>query len=89
VRSPSLPLSTFSIFRETDDKARTGAAAFLATVATLLNETDKWCILYPTIKRLLRADVKEITDFALLDNAREPVRLSSDLPILPFPLARR
>ncbi|GAA6002182.1 hypothetical protein JCM10207_003113 [Rhodosporidiobolus poonsookiae] len=52
---------------------REGAAAFLATVATLLSPTDKWCILYPTIKRLLRSDIKEITALSLLDNAREPL----------------
>ncbi|GAA5898472.1 hypothetical protein JCM8208_006993 [Rhodotorula glutinis] len=52
---------------------REGAAAFLATVASLLGTTDKWCILYPTVKRLLRSDIKDITDLALLDNAREPL----------------
>lgn len=52
---------------------REGTAAFLATASTLLGETDKWCILYPTIKRLLRSDIKEITALSLLDNAREPV----------------
>lgn len=57
-------------------RARAGAAAFLATVASLLGTTDKWCILYPTVKRLLRSDIKEITALALLDNAREPVRFA-------------
>lgn len=52
---------------------REGAALFLSTVASLLEPTDKWCILYPTIKRLLRSDVKEITALSLLDNAREPI----------------
>lgn len=55
-----------------------GTAAFLASTAKRLNPTDCWCILYPTIKRLLRADVKEITELALLDNAREPVSAHSD-----------
>lgn len=52
---------------------REGAARLLSTVATLLHQTDKWCILYPTIKRLLRSDIKEITALSVLDNAREPV----------------
>ncbi|BGP01316.1 Other/VPS15 protein kinase [Rhodotorula toruloides ATCC 204091] len=52
---------------------REGSALFLSTVASLLEPTDKWCILYPTIKRLLRSDVKEITALSLLDNAREPI----------------
>ena len=50
-----------------------GAAAFLTTTARGLQPTDRWCILYPTIKRLLRADIKDITELALLDNAREPL----------------
>ncbi|CEQ42196.1 SPOSA6832_04001, partial [Sporobolomyces salmonicolor] len=59
------------------------AASFLATVAKLLQPTDRWCIFYPTVKRLLRADVKDITDLALLDNAREPVStLFGSLPSL-------
>ncbi|GAA5855478.1 hypothetical protein JCM8547_007849 [Rhodosporidiobolus lusitaniae] len=52
---------------------REGSAAFLATVSILLSPTDKWCILYPTLKRLLRNDIKEITALSLLDNAREPL----------------
>ncbi|ORY82386.1 Other/VPS15 protein kinase [Leucosporidium creatinivorum] len=52
---------------------REGTAAFLASTAKRLSPTDCWCILYPTIKRLLRADIKEITELALLDNAREPL----------------
>jgi len=58
-----------------------GTATFLAVVSTLLQETDRWCIFYPIVKRLLRADVKEITDLALLDNAREPVRFLSFPPL--------
>ncbi|GAA6014207.1 hypothetical protein JCM11491_004137 [Sporobolomyces phaffii] len=52
---------------------REGTATFLATVSTLLQGTDRWCIFYPIVKRLLRADVKDITALALLDNAREPL----------------
>ncbi|GAA5975499.1 hypothetical protein JCM5350_002632 [Sporobolomyces pararoseus] len=52
---------------------REGTASFLATVSTLLQPTDRWCIFYPIVKRLLRADVKEITALSLLDNAREPL----------------
>ncbi|KAK4050158.1 Serine/threonine-protein kinase [Microbotryomycetes sp. JL201] len=52
---------------------REGAAEFLASTAKKMTPTDCWCILYPTIKRLLRADVREITALSLLDNAREPL----------------
>ncbi|GAA5903427.1 ubiquitin-binding serine/threonine protein kinase VPS15 [Sporobolomyces salmoneus] len=52
---------------------REGTATFLATVSTLLQPTDRWCIFYPIVKRLLRADVKDITALSLLDNAREPL----------------
>ncbi|KAM0788135.1 hypothetical protein ACM66B_001300 [Microbotryomycetes sp. NB124-2] len=52
---------------------REGTAEFLASTAKRMNPTDCWCILYPTIKRLLRADVRDITALSLLDNAREPL----------------
>lgn len=52
---------------------REGAAAFLTSVSDTLQPTDRWCILYPQIKRLLRNDVKEITALNVLDNAREPL----------------
>ncbi|SCV71242.1 BQ2448_2830 [Microbotryum intermedium] len=52
---------------------REGAASFLASTSDTLDPTDRWCILYPTIKRLLRADIKEITALSILDNAREPL----------------
>ncbi|KAI5479132.1 hypothetical protein MNV49_003992, partial [Pseudohyphozyma bogoriensis] len=52
---------------------REGTAAFLTCIANSLQPTDRWCILYPTIKRLLRADIKDITELAVLDNAREPL----------------
>ncbi|GAA5975929.1 hypothetical protein JCM10908_005330 [Rhodotorula pacifica] len=52
---------------------REATAAFLGQIASLLEPTDTWCILYPTVKRLLRSDIKEITAFSLLDNAREPI----------------
>lgn len=60
-----------------------GTANFFTAAAKSLSNTDRWCILYPMIKKLLRADVKEITSAALLDNAREPVRrfLSFELGI--------
>lgn len=35
------------------------------------------------VKRLLRADIKEITEVALLDNAREPVGLLSLADAIP------
>lgn len=54
---------------------REGTASFLTSCSRHLQPTDKWCIFYPMVKRLLRADIKEITEVALLDNAREPVRL--------------
>ncbi|BGP14610.1 Serine/threonine-protein kinase [Rhodosporidiobolus nylandii] len=46
---------------------------FLCHPNIWIREADKWCILYPPVKRLLRADIKEFTDLALLDNAREPI----------------
>lgn len=59
-----------------------GAASFLTCISNSLESTDRWCILFPTIKRLLRSDVKEITELSLLDNAREPVRYFSRVDLI-------
>ncbi|KAM0754729.1 Other/VPS15 protein kinase [Meredithblackwellia eburnea MCA 4105] len=52
---------------------REGAAAFLTSTARGLQPTDRWCILYPTIKRLLRSDLKDINEKSIMDIVREPV----------------
>jgi phosphoinositide-3-kinase regulatory subunit 4 len=62
---------------------REATAAFLTSCGNLLQSTDRWCIFYPMVKRLLRADIKEITEVALLDNAREPVGLLSLADAIP------
>lgn len=49
------------------------AASFVAVAAHHLEESDTWCILYPYIRPLLKADVPELTAYALLDVVSEPV----------------
>lgn len=49
------------------------AASFIAIAAHYLEDSDTWCILYPYIRPLLKADVPEITACALLDVVSEPV----------------
>lgn len=49
------------------------AASFIAIAAHHLEDCDTWCILYPYIRPLLKADVPEITACALLDVVSEPV----------------
>ncbi len=49
------------------------SAAFLSVAAKHLPASDVWCIIYPYIRPLLQADVKEMTDLALLDVVKDPV----------------
>ena len=50
-----------------------GAAAFIASAAKHLPETDVWCILYPSLKHLLKCDIREINEANLLANLKSPV----------------
>jgi phosphoinositide-3-kinase, regulatory subunit 4 len=49
------------------------SAAFLSVAAKHLPPSDVWCIIYPYIRPLLQADVREMTDLALLDVVKDPV----------------
>lgn len=50
-----------------------GAAAFVASAARRLQPSDVWCILYPSLRHLLRSDVKEIDEQSLLGAMKQPV----------------
>ncbi|KZV87785.1 ARM repeat-containing protein [Exidia glandulosa HHB12029] len=52
---------------------REGAAAFIASAAKHLPETDVWCILYPSLKHVLKCDIREINDANLLINVKSPL----------------
>ncbi|KAF9516566.1 hypothetical protein BS47DRAFT_1371689 [Hydnum rufescens UP504] len=45
---------------------REGAAAFISSSAKHLPVTDVWCILYPSLRPLLRSDIRAISEQSLL-----------------------
>jgi phosphoinositide-3-kinase regulatory subunit 4 len=53
--------------------ATSGAASFIAAAAKCLPQSDVWCILYPSLRHLLRSDVKEIEEQSLLSAMKPPV----------------
>ncbi|KAG1737490.1 uncharacterized protein EDB91DRAFT_1140136 [Suillus paluster] len=51
----------------------TRAASFIAAAAKCLPQSDVWCILYPSLRHLLRSDVKEIEEQSLLSAMKAPI----------------
>ncbi|KAF8336386.1 uncharacterized protein EI90DRAFT_3144677 [Cantharellus anzutake] len=49
---------------------RQGAVAFITSAAKHLPVTDVWCILYPSLRPLLRSDIKSINDQSLLSRLK-------------------
>ncbi|KIJ16339.1 hypothetical protein PAXINDRAFT_132235 [Paxillus involutus ATCC 200175] len=58
--------ATLCFFYHPNVWIRQGAAAFIASAAKRLQPSDVWCILYPSLRHLLRCDVKEIDEQNLL-----------------------
>ncbi|RPD52474.1 ARM repeat-containing protein [Lentinus tigrinus ALCF2SS1-7] len=52
---------------------RQGAAAFIASAAKHLPPSDVWCILYPSLRHLLRSDVREVDERTLLMVLKPPL----------------
>ncbi|EJD52092.1 ARM repeat-containing protein [Auricularia subglabra TFB-10046 SS5] len=52
---------------------REGAAAFIASAAKRLPDTDVWCILYPSLKHVLKCDIREINELNLLAYVKSPL----------------
>jgi phosphoinositide-3-kinase, regulatory subunit 4 len=50
-----------------------GAMAFIASAVKKLPTTDVWCIVYPSLKHLLKSDIKDITEPSLLVAAKSAV----------------
>ena len=50
-----------------------GATAFLASASRHLPPSDVWCILYPSLRHLLRSDIREIDEVTLLTTMKSPV----------------
>lgn len=52
---------------------RQASAGLTAAAAARLDDVDVWAILYPSLRPLLRADVQELSEIALLDMAKTPL----------------
>ena len=52
-----------------------GATAFLASASKRLPSSDVWCILYPSLRHLLRSEIREIDEVTLLTTMKPPVCL--------------
>ena len=51
-----------------------GAVGFIAAAARNLPTSDVWCIMYPTVRSLLYADVLELDEMTIMAALLEPVR---------------
>ena len=61
----------------------TGAVAFIASVARLLPLIDVRCVIYPQLRTFLKGDILEITELAIMDALKEPVRTKiNTVPVL-------
>ncbi|OAX43719.1 ARM repeat-containing protein [Rhizopogon vinicolor AM-OR11-026] len=58
--------ATLAFFYHPNVWIRQGAASFIAAAAKCLPQSDVWCILYPSLRHLLRSDVKQIEEQSLL-----------------------
>nr|XP_019002677.1 VPS15 protein kinase [Kwoniella mangroviensis CBS 8507]OCF66138.1 VPS15 protein kinase [Kwoniella mangroviensis CBS 8507] len=56
---------------------RQGTAGFIAAAARNLPPTDVWCILYPGIRPLLHADIKEMNEISILSAILPPLPRST------------
>ncbi|KAF9224775.1 ARM repeat-containing protein [Gyrodon lividus] len=65
--------ATLCFFYHPNVWIRHGAVAFIASAAKRLQPSDVWCILYPSLRHLLRCDVKEIDEQSLLVAMKPPV----------------
>lgn len=65
--------ATLPFFYHPNIWIRQGAASFIAAAAKCLPQSDVWCILYPSLRHLLRSDVKEIEEQSLLSAMKPPL----------------
>ncbi|KAG9307924.1 hypothetical protein JVU11DRAFT_12894 [Chiua virens] len=65
--------ATLCFFYHPNVWIRQGATAFIASAANHLQPSDVWCILYPSLRYLLRCDVKEIDEQSLLAAMKAPL----------------
>ncbi|KAH7910911.1 hypothetical protein BJ138DRAFT_1126480 [Hygrophoropsis aurantiaca] len=65
--------ATLGFFYHPNVWIRQGAAAFIASAAKRLPMSDVWCILYPSLRHLLRSDIKDIDEQSLLTAMKPPL----------------
>ncbi|EGO26710.1 hypothetical protein SERLADRAFT_355396 [Serpula lacrymans var. lacrymans S7.9] len=65
--------ATLGFFYHPNVWIRQGAAAFIASAAKYLPTSDVWCILYPSLRHLLRSDIKVIDEQSLLTSMKSPL----------------
>lgn len=53
---------------------RQATAAFLASLSRNMDPIDAWSMLYPYLRRLLRADLQSLDELQILDKVKTPVR---------------
>ncbi|KAH9942062.1 hypothetical protein B0H21DRAFT_529305 [Amylocystis lapponica] len=65
--------ATLGFLYHPDIWIRQGAAAFIASAAKHLPQSDVWCIVYPSLKHLLRSDVRDVDERSLLTALKPPL----------------
>jgi hypothetical protein len=65
-----------------------GATSFITSAAQHLPPTDVWCILYPSLKHFLKADVAIINEQGLLTVMKPPVSRLIHQPIFAYLLTK-
>ncbi|KAG1795617.1 uncharacterized protein HD556DRAFT_1471709 [Suillus plorans] len=66
IRIWELMSTALPFFYHSNDWIRQGAASLIAAVVKCLPQSDVWCIIYPSLRHLLRSDVKEVEEQSLL-----------------------
>ena len=61
-----------SVIRRNDELI-VGTAGFVAAAARNLPPTDVWCILYPNVRTMLRSDILEMEEDAIIAALITPV----------------
>lgn len=49
------------------------SAQLIELVANTIPPSDVWCILYPSVRRLLEDDVRDLDALSILNSLRRPV----------------
>ncbi|KAF8128699.1 hypothetical protein EV363DRAFT_1433081 [Boletus edulis] len=65
--------ATLCFFYHPNVWIRQGTVAFIASAAKHLQPSDVWCILYPSLRHLLRCDVGEVDEQSLLVAMKSPL----------------